>query len=195
MAHRGGAASAIGGLVIGGLPAIAFALAGQGMVQAQERPAMPNAKVSAKLRSPETVIGVIALGGTAERIREAGRLARQYPHLRVIVSGDAPGRSFERLGPNIDRKRIQVETASRNTHENALNTMALVKPAPAERWLLVTSNWHMRRALCVFRTAGFTVEPWPVADRAMGQKRRDYYVSRERFALAAYRLMGRCKEP
>ena len=153
-----------------------------------------RAGTQGKIHEPEKLVGVIALGGTNERIREAGRLARQYPHLRVIVSGAETGPSLQRLGPNIDRKRIEIEPASRNTHENAVNTTLLVKPRPGDRWLLITSAWHMRRALCAFRTAGFNVEPWPVADRAMGQKRRDYYVSRERWALAAYAMVGWCKE-
>jgi uncharacterized SAM-binding protein YcdF (DUF218 family) len=147
-----------------------------------------------KIAAPDGLIGVIALGGTNERIREAGRLARQYPHLRVIVSGAEPGPSLQRLGPNIDKSRIEIETASRNTHENAVNTTVLAKPRPGDRWLLITSAWHMRRALCAFRAAGFDLEPWPVSDRAMGEKRREYYVSRERLALAAYIMMGWCKE-
>jgi uncharacterized SAM-binding protein YcdF (DUF218 family) len=147
-----------------------------------------------KINSPERVIGVIALGGTAERTREAGRLARQFPHLRVIVSGAETAPSLKQLGQGISRDRIQIETASRNTHENATNAVSLIKPRSGDRWLLVTSNWHMRRALCAFRTAGFDVEPWPVVDRAMGQQKREHYVSRERFALAAYRLAGWCKE-
>jgi uncharacterized SAM-binding protein YcdF (DUF218 family) len=147
-----------------------------------------------KIPAPDTLSGVIALGGTNERIREAGRLARQFPHLRVIVSGAEPGPSLQRLGPNIDRNRIEIETASRNTHENAVNTTLLVKPRPGDRWLLITSAWHMRRALCAFRAAGFDVEPWPVNDRNMGQKRQEYYLSRERLALVAYSLVGWCKE-
>ena len=153
-----------------------------------------RAGTQGKIHEPDKLVGVIALGGTNERIREAGRLARQYPHLRVIVSGAETGPSLQRLGPNIDRRRIEIETHSRNTHENAVNTTLLVKPRPGDRWLLITSAWHMRRALCAFRTAGFDVEPWPVADRAMGQKRRDYYVSRERWALAAYAMVGWCRE-
>jgi uncharacterized SAM-binding protein YcdF (DUF218 family) len=153
-----------------------------------------RASVQGRITAPDKLIGVIALGGTSERIREAGRLARQYPHLRVIVSGAEPRPSLQRLGPNIDRRRIEIETTSRNTHENAVNTTALVGPRLGDRWLLITSAWHMRRALCAFRAAGFDVEPWPVLDRAMGQKRREYYVSRERVAIAAYSVMGWCKE-
>lgn len=153
-----------------------------------------RAGTQGNIAAPHSLIGVIALGGTNERIREAGRLARQYPHLRVIVSGAEPGPSLQRLGPNINKSRIEIETASRSTHENAVNTTDLVKPRPGDRWLLITSAWHMRRALCAFRAAGFEVEPWPVTDRAMGQKRREYYVSREHLALAAYIVMGWCKE-
>lgn len=160
----------------------------------EEKHSSPDGKARAKISSPETLKGVIALGGTAERTREAGRLARQFPHLRVIVSGAYPVATLQRLGPNIDRERIEIETASRNTHENAVNTTALLKPAPGERWLLITSSWHMRRALCAFRAARFNVEPWPVVDHAMGKNRREHYVSREQFAIVGYRLMGWCDE-
>ena len=160
----------------------------------EERLASPRNNTRQQLSSPETLKGVIALGGTAERTREAGRLARQFPHLRVIVSGAETVGSLQQLGANIDRSRIEIEAASRNTHENAVNAVALVKPKPGDRWLLITSNWHMRRALCAFRTAGVEVEPWPVVDRAMGRRRREHYVSREQIAIMGYRLMGWCEE-
>ena len=62
----------------------------------------------------------------------------------------------------IARDRILLERDSRNTVENATMTKALVNPKPGERWLLVTSSWHMPRAVGVFRQAGFQVEPYPV---------------------------------
>ena len=154
----------------------------------------PTNALARSIKAPERLIGVIALGGTAERTREAGRLARQFPHLQVIVSGADTAPSLKQLGRGIARDRIEIETASRNTHENAVNAVALVKPRPGDRWLLITSNWRMNRSLCAFRTAGFEVEPWPVVDHAMGQQRREHYMSRERLALAAYRLVGWCKE-
>ena len=55
-----------------------------------------------------------------------------------------------------------LERDSRNTVENATMTKALVNPKPGERWLLVTSSWHMPRSVGVFRQAGFQVEPYPV---------------------------------
>ncbi len=63
-----------------------------------------------------------------------------------------------------------LEDQSRDTWENAVFTKALVKPKPGQRWLLVTSAWHMPRAMGVFRKAGFPVEPWPVDYRTAGRR-------------------------
>ena len=38
----------------------------------------------------------------------------------------------------------------------------MLHPAPNERWLLVTSAWHMPRSIGLFRKAGWTVEAYPV---------------------------------
>ena len=67
---------------------------------------------------------------------------------------------FESLG--IPRERLTMERRSRNTEENAEFSKALVNPKDGERWLLVTSAYHMPRSVGLFRKAGFTVEPYPV---------------------------------
>jgi uncharacterized SAM-binding protein YcdF (DUF218 family) len=38
----------------------------------------------------------------------------------------------------------------------------MVQPKPGERWLLVTSAYHMPRSVGAFRGAGFAVEAYPV---------------------------------
>ena len=56
---------------------------------------------------------------------------------------------------SLPESRLVLEDKSRNTIENAVFTRRLVDPKPGERWLLVTSAWHMPRAMGVFRQAGF----------------------------------------
>src|SRR5262249_31594682 len=63
---------------------------------------------------------------------------------------------------------ITLEDHSRNTVENAVYSKAIVQPKPGERWLLVTSAYHIPRAIGVFRKAGFPVEPYPVDWRTRG---------------------------
>ena len=65
--------------------------------------------------------------------------------------------------------RLILETKSRDTHENAAFTRDLVKPKPGEIWILVTSASHMPRAVGAFRKAGWTVLPYPVDYRYLGE--------------------------
>lgn len=123
--------------------------------------------------------GTVEINGSAERVIAALELARRFPKARIVYSGgtgnliaglraEAPvmGQLFEQLG--IPRERIVLETRSRTTDENARFTRELVRPEPGERWLLVTSAYHMPRSVGVFRKAGFDVEPYPVDWRTGG---------------------------
>ena len=160
--------------------------------------------------------GAHALNDAGERFTEAVALARRYPKAKVVFTGgsveilsrptigaDAAKAIFGDLGL-VEGERLLLETKARDTWENAAFTRALVQPKPGERWLLVTSAWHMPRAMGVFRQAGFAVEPWPVDYRtagpwdalrpfeapADGLRRLDTTV-REWIGLVSYRLTGR----
>jgi len=177
--------------------------------------------------------GIIVLGGpvdsdisaahatpvvrnAADRIFAAAELARRYPNARIVFTGGSPnlfsndareadyaGTLLENLG--IARERMTMERRSRNTYENAVFTKALVNPKPGERWLLVTSAYHMPRSIGIFRKAEFLVEPYPVDWRvgdqvfaidnfsAEGLRRTDIAI-REWLGLLAYRLRGRTSE-
>lgn len=50
---------------------------------------------------------------------------------------------------------------TKNTHEEALKTAALLRERGWKRVLLVTSAFHMKRAAATFRTAGVDVVPVP----------------------------------
>jgi uncharacterized SAM-binding protein YcdF (DUF218 family) len=116
--------------------------------------------------------GEIALSGAAERMTSVADLARRYPNAKIVFTGGnasifGGAREADYVLPlwesfGIPRSRILLERDSRNTVENATMTKALVNPKPNERWLLVTSSWHMPRSVGVFRHAGFPVEPYPV---------------------------------
>jgi uncharacterized SAM-binding protein YcdF (DUF218 family) len=124
--------------------------------------------------------GIIVLGGAIdasgphnERLVVVPELLRRYPNARILFSGGSGALSddadaeasfaaglLESFG--IARNRIILEDRSRNTVENAVFSKAIIQPKPGERWLLVTSAYHMPRAIGVFRKAGFPVEPYPV---------------------------------
>ena len=176
--------------------------------------------------------GVIVLGGaelpaiteargqpafqeSGERMMALADLARRYPQARVVFSGgssdiapsgkvsesDVVRQVLPQLG--IDPSRVMFEGQSRNTAENARLSRDLVQPKPGERWLLVTSAFHMPRAVGCFRAAGFPVTAYPVDFRTPGDAGLRPFRSvaeglgfldlavREWIGLAAYYWTGR----
>lgn len=121
--------------------------------------------------------GQVHLNDQAERVTEAAVLALRYPQAKVVlagggatlgpIGGDTPSEAaamaalLTQLG--IAPARMILEEQSRNTAGNAEFSLALAKPQPAERWLLVTSASHMPRAMAAFARAGWTgLTAWPV---------------------------------
>ena len=124
--------------------------------------------------------GAAVVRSAADRIIAAAALAHRYPSARVIFSGGNPnlisndareadfaGAIFEGLGTS--KARLMMERRSRNTQENAEFSKALAAPKSGERWLLVTSAYHMPRSIGLFRKAGVNVEADPV-DWRVGQR-------------------------
>jgi uncharacterized SAM-binding protein YcdF (DUF218 family) len=144
----------------------------------------------------ERVDGVVMLGGAVEPHTSAGRaqtalneaaervttlieLGKRYPAARLVVTGGigrvlgAPINPAQALKDfyreqDFDVDRILFENESRNTLENAALAKQLVQPKPGERWLLLTSAYHMPRSVGVFRNAGWPVIAYPVDYRTTG---------------------------
>ena len=159
--------------------------------------------------------GVPVISGAADRIVGGATLAHRYPSARLVYTGGSPNLLHNDAkeadyatallqGLGIPKSRLTMERQSRNTRENAEFTKEIVKPKPGERWLLVTSAYHMPRSIGLFRKAGFPVEAYPV-DWKVGTQEDlfKYYVVandglqlvdigvREWLGLIAYRLAGR----
>jgi uncharacterized SAM-binding protein YcdF (DUF218 family) len=153
----------------------------------------------------------VSVNEAAGRLTEALALARRFPAAKVVYSGcsaalgggpceaDVAGRFFTSMG--VARERVLLERASRNTQENALFTRDAVAQKEGEVWLLVTSAFHMPRAMGAFRKVGVSVTPWPAAyltapnDLQFGHVTSGLRLSetalREWIGLIAYRLTGR----
>ena len=157
--------------------------------------------------------GQTALEEGAARLTEAAILARRFPEAKIVYTGGGgrptdPSEAIEArnllVALGVDASRIETETHSRNTVENARFTAALVKPRPEQTWWLVTSAWHMPRSMGLFEKAGFSVRADPVDYHSIGDD-RDYLPNNESgrglrlfelavhewIGLAAYHLSGK----
>lgn len=153
------------------------------------------------------------LVNSAERMTATVALAQRYPGLRIVFTGgegelfgsgpseaERAQRFFTTMG--LPAGRVWLESASRNTYENAVLTARLPGMDTGQRWLLLTSAWHMPRAIGSFRKAGWNVTAYPVDFRTgLATPWSNYSLSlgaekwqmvlRELLGLLAYRLAGR----
>ena len=61
----------------------------------------------------------------------------------------------------VDKGAIHSEVNSRDTEENAMEVKALCQRLKCKRIILVTSAYHMKRAVMSFKKAGLEVIPYP----------------------------------
>lgn len=179
---------------------------------------------------PEQLDGIIVLGGSvlaetshywqqletndaAERLGYFLILAKHYPEARLLFTGGStsltPGRPTEadQLGTLLEatglEQRVVLDRQARNTAENAVEARNLMQPRPGENWLLITTAFHMPRAVGVFCRLGWPVIPYPVDHRSLpGQWKRfrpdlSAHLQKletavhEWLGLLAYRVTGR----
>jgi uncharacterized SAM-binding protein YcdF (DUF218 family) len=151
-----------------------------------------------------------------ERLTEAVILAKRYPQARIVYTSGANsvigGSSTEALQARklmsqmgIAPERVTIEDRSRNTDENARFTAAIVHPEPSQHWLIVTSAFHMPRAMGIFEKVGFNAVAYPVSFYTLGRWTGDLSLSfkpernlrafetalHEWIGLAAYWASGR----
>jgi uncharacterized SAM-binding protein YcdF (DUF218 family) len=81
----------------------------------------------------------------------------------VITGGKGPGIYNYLLANGVPRSAMIAEWRSTSTRENAINVARLIRNLPGQR-VLVTSDFHMFRALHVFRKAGIVAAPMAVPD-------------------------------
>lgn len=222
-----------GGGVVMAVALVGFAMLG--LAPVGNMLLIPLEERFARSQSEQAPTGIVVLGGSfdtvvsgsrsevslteaAERLTEIAELARRWPQARIVFSGgsgqlvydgateaDLASRMLASFG--VPQDRITLESRSRNTVENARFTRELVEPKEGERWLLVTSAYHMPRAIGCFRAANFPVEAWPVDYRTRGPEdagrpftsvsaglRRTDIGLREWVGLVSYRALGYVSE-
>lgn len=153
------------------------------------------------------------LNDASERMTAPLAMLKRNPHLRMLYTGGGTETGarviseaqrakvfFDSVG--IAGPGVVYEGTSRTTHENATLTAQLPGVDPTQRWLLVTSAWHMPRSMATFAKAGWNVTAYPVDFRTGpttpwteygmgGSLRRWQLALHEWLGWLAYRLTDR----
>lgn len=101
----------------------------------------------------------------------AARVYHEHGFGHVIISGRdavqeptalASAMADLLVALGVPRKKIRLETESRDTRENALYSARLVRDLQVDTVVVVTSALHMPRSIRMFERAGLSVLPAPV---------------------------------
>lgn len=116
------------------------------------------------------------LGREADRAGQALYLYKTGAVRKILISGGSGNLPFHPkdvsdegrmiaqflMTAGVRASDIVLENKSRNTHENALFTAALLRQRfRTNDCVLITSAWHMRRAVACFQEERITVTPFP----------------------------------
>lgn len=145
-------------------------------------------------------------GNAAQRYLYLARLAKEHPRAKIVIVGTTvplyPSRTVTTKmlvqeildGVGIDRSRVSYEEKSRTTRENALFAKEMVKPKEGENWALLTSAFHMPRAVLCFESVEWKTTPLPTdyftAGRADPAWRLDLARQLRYLTIAAHEYVG-----
>jgi len=107
-----------------------------------------------------------------ERIYQTVAVAKKISGLPIIHTGGikrGPNEISENevaekffIDNGLDLTRVRFEGNSYNTYTNAIESKKLFKSDENQKWLLITSAYHMPRAVGTFQKADIKIHPYPV---------------------------------
>lgn len=144
-------------------------------------------ELKAETTSPKSYDAVIILGGFmsvdktnnsysfgegADRLTEGLILYKRGFVKKIILSGGSGSlvddtresvlaKAFLVDNCGVPDSEVLIDTASRNTYENAVESKKIMKTANLKSAVMITSAWHMRRALGCFESVGMNVDIHP----------------------------------
>ena len=180
---------------------------------------------------PNSIDGILILGGPSnsnltrqhnqvsfneagERLTETIKIIKNFNPEKIIFSGGSYEQTFEdshafvakkffsEIG--IDVNKFFFEYQSRNTYENILFSKKIANPDKNEKWLIITSSFHMKRSMNVAEKLEWKLIPYPVDFRTgkyfsfkpsffnfLENLNAFNLASHEFFGLLSYYLLGR----
>jgi len=120
---------------------------------------------------------IVVLAGGRGRVEEGIRLYRSHSASLLFLVGVDPsvrkGDLFKEQKGERGGEEVFLEKASRNTLENALYTRDLIAQRKVRSIRLITSRYHMMRAVLIFRSIlpkDIAVYPYPVDSKNLKEK-------------------------
>lgn len=126
----------------------------------------------------------IGINKSIDRLMQGLKLINKGYAKKMIISG-GDGSLMKTIGKeadiiknylediNIDTENIIFESQSQNTYENAKYSAELIKKDSAKNVIIITSAYHLRRALDCFEKQGIIADYYP-AERYAGKRKYQF---------------------
>ena len=130
------------------------------------------------MRYYDTNAGRVVYSSSVDRLLQALELYHDGHIRKILLTGGSGFVNFQDwkesgliakvlLKSGVKPEDIILENNSRNTYENAIMTVPILKAGNyGSRYLLITSATHMRRSLACFKKAGLNPDVFPVDVRS-----------------------------
>ena len=147
----------------------------------------------------------ISLNGSAERLIESVQLINKYPMAKVIFAGGSGSLEYPELSHSevakkffslfdIDINKIYFENKSRNTYENILFAKERFNPNINEKWIIVTSAFHLTRAMNIGKKLNWQFIPYATDFKApkkfLWKFNKNLFINLQEFDLASHEWLG-----
>jgi len=153
------------GVILFAISSVVYIWLGEEMKQGVQPAANGTATYMIVLGAKVKTGGIPSLS-LKNRLEEAVKYLKKYPHVKVIVSG-GKGEDEDRTEASvmlkylqdngIDANRIVVEDQSTSTYENLLFSKDLL-PKGTKKITIVSNDFHLKRAKYLAESLGFEVD-------------------------------------
>jgi uncharacterized SAM-binding protein YcdF (DUF218 family) len=161
---------------------LAYALFAEAMVFVLSRPHdIPHFDYILVLGTKSSVDSPV----TQDRARNAAMAKRQFPHAKIILTGNEEFKevtNFKMLLRQNSIEDVLEETLSKNTWDNMYNSLKLMHPQP--KVLVVTSEYHQPRSLTIARSIGMRANAFGTDSKKY--RRARFYFFKERISNLLY---------
>jgi uncharacterized SAM-binding protein YcdF (DUF218 family) len=142
---------------------------------------IPNKKDPVNLESTDAIV---VLTGGSMRIEEGFNIFYASDARKILVSGVGSGvkvsdlkKIIKKIGQEakIDQEKIVLGSIAKNTASNAQETKIFMNLNSFKSLRLVTSNYHIKRSLLIFKSElpGIRIVPHPVCSENFKKNKQD----------------------
>ena len=124
---------------------------------------------------------IVVITGNVGRLKAAENLMNLNSEARLLISGVAKGVKYSEIIKNksIDHKTVDLGYKAESTLGNAIETKVWVRNNNFKDFMLITDDWHMKRALLLFKNSMPDINIYPYELKSNSKALKDHLLFEE----------------